>query len=70
MSPDPKQEEFDRSPEAGCIKRHLDELFAHVTPACNHTFTGWRPFEDGNGGEQVCSKCGIGAMAWSLRVGP
>lgn len=54
-----------------------DDIFVHVTPdieKCHdggqHTFTGWRDFPDGNGGEQVCSKCGVGAMAWSLRVGP
>ena len=48
-------------------------LFIHITPkhdACDHDFTGWREFWDGNGGEQVCSKCGLGAMAWTLTVGP
>lgn len=34
-----------------------------------HDFKGWREFEDGRGGETVCSKCGMGAMAWSLRTG-
>ena len=33
---------------------------------CDHDFKGWRNFEDGSGGEQVCAKCGIGAMAHSL----
>ena len=36
----------------------------------DHNFAGWRGFPDGNGGEQVCTKCGVGAMAWTLRVGP
>jgi hypothetical protein len=35
-----------------------------------HVFKGWREFEDGNGGEQVCTKCGIGALEHSLRYGP
>lgn len=35
-----------------------------------HDFKGWREFPDGNGGETVCTKCGMGAMAWSLRAGP
>lgn len=33
---------------------------------CDHDFKGWRPFDDGSGGETVCSKCGIGAMQHSL----
>ncbi len=33
-----------------------------------HDFTGWREFEDGNGGEQVCKHCGIGAMEHSLAL--
>lgn len=44
-------------------------LFVHVTPradACAHIFEGWRDFADGNGGEQVCTKCGMGAMAATL----
>jgi hypothetical protein len=44
-------------------------IFFHAMPkpdACDHDFTGWREFEDGHGGEQVCSKCGMGAMAYSL----
>lgn len=45
-------------------------LFIHVTPKCDHDFKGWRTFDDGNGGEQVCSKCGTGAMSDSLRNGP
>lgn len=34
-----------------------------------HDFKGWREFVDGRGGETVCTKCGMGAMAWSLRTG-
>jgi hypothetical protein len=36
---------------------------------CDHDFQGWRAFADGNGGEQVCARCGIGAMQWTLRTG-
>lgn len=36
--------------------------------ACEHDFQGWRDHEDGHGGEQFCSKCGLGAMAWSLML--
>ena len=42
-------------------------VFAHATPKCDHVFAGWREFE--SGGEQVCTKCGIGAMSASLREG-
>lgn len=48
-------------------------LLIHCSPkpdACAHDFQGWREFDDGRGGEQVCTKCGMGAMAYSLRVGP
>lgn len=45
------------------------DVFIHVTPSCDHDFQGWREHDDGRGGEQVCSKCGMGAMAWSLRTG-
>lgn len=48
----------------------VSEIFTHATPKCDHEFSGWRNFEDGNGGEQVCKKCGIGAMSASLRDGP
>ena len=34
-----------------------------------HDFKGWRQFADGRGGETVCTKCGMGAMAWALRTG-
>ena len=33
---------------------------------CEHEFSGWREFPDGLGGEQVCKKCGLGALAYSL----
>ena len=36
---------------------------------CDHDFRGYRAFEDGRGGEQVCTKCGMGAMEHSLREG-
>lgn len=37
---------------------------------CDHDFRGWRDFEDGNGGERVCAKCGMGAMEHTLRTDP
>jgi hypothetical protein len=56
-----------------------DEVFIHVTrkpelcygnpPTMAHAFTGWRAFEDGNGGEQSCKFCNMGAMEYSLKVG-
>lgn len=49
----------------------LDKIFVHATPKpdlCKHDFQGWRDFEDGNGGEQVCTKCGMGAMAHTLSI--
>jgi hypothetical protein len=36
---------------------------------CEHDFQGWREFEDGNGGERVCSRCGMGAMWHTLHIG-
>lgn len=45
-------------------------IFFHATPApdaCKHDFKGWRDFPDGNGGEAVCTKCGMGAMAYTMR---
>lgn len=50
-------------------KRTIPQIFLHVTPTCEHDFQGWREFDDGRGGETVCTKCGMGAMAWSLRTG-
>ncbi len=47
----------------------LKDVFVHVTPTCDHDFQGWREFADGNGGEAVCTQCGMGAMAFSLRTG-
>jgi hypothetical protein len=44
-------------------------VFVHVTPKCEHDFKGWRELKDGRGGETVCTKCGMGAMSWSLRTG-
>ena len=35
---------------------------------CEHDFSGWREFEDGSGGEQVCQRCGLGAMSHSVRL--
>ncbi len=58
---------------ANVIKHRLDRLnsiFIHVEPKCEHEFHGWRDHDDGHGGEQYCKKCGIGAMAASLRDGP
>lgn len=55
-----------------CIDCCSDGVFLHRTPkpdACDHDFKGFRAFSDGNGGEQVCSKCGMGAMAYSLATG-
>lgn len=50
----------------------IDEPFFYIAEkpdACEHDFKGWRPFEDGTGGETVCSKCGMGAMHHSLMTG-
>jgi hypothetical protein len=49
--------------------RDMSKLYFDMVPkadACDHDFKGWREFEDGRGGEQVCSKCGMGAMSFSL----
>ena len=46
------------------------KVFIHSTPKCEHDFQGWREFDDGRGGEQFCSKCGLGAMSHSLRYLP
>lgn len=49
----------------------MGKLFHHATAkaeACEHNFQGWREFDDGRGGEQVCTKCGIGAMAHTLSL--
>jgi hypothetical protein len=50
-----------------------DGVFYHASPRvdlCDHDFRGWRDFEDGNGGELVCTKCGMGAMHYSMMVSP
>ena len=50
----------------------LSKVFIHAKPkpdACKHDFQGWREFDDGRGGEQVCTKCGIGAMSYTLSLG-
>lgn len=47
------------------------EAFFHSlpkAPVCEHDFQGWRKFEDGRGGERVCTKCGMGAMAHTLSL--
>lgn len=54
------------------LEKRAGGNFFHASPkadACDHNFRGWRGFEDGNGGEQVCTKCGVGAMTSSLRTG-
>lgn len=52
------------------IDERIAEAIANLPPPCEHDFQGWREFEDGRGGEQFCSKCGMGAMQWSLRMLP
>lgn len=37
---------------------------------CEHNWGGWQEFDDGKGGEQVCQRCGMGAMSHSLSTGP
>ena len=44
----------------------IAERIAKMPPPCDHEFGGWREFDDGNGGEQFCQKCGIGAMYYSM----
>ena len=45
--------------------------FIHIAvPKCDHDFKGWREFDDGLGGERVCTKCGMGAMEHTLRNDP
>jgi hypothetical protein len=52
-----------------------DRLFFHATPkpdACDHDFQGWVEFTcegGGGGGTTVCTKCGMDAMSYSLRMG-
>lgn len=42
------------------------KIFIHATPKCSHEWGGWREFDDGNGGETFCQKCGMGAMSYSM----
>lgn len=57
------------------IARYADsepKIIFHAIPdpdACKHEWGGWREFEDGRGGEQVCKICSMGAMTYSLRTG-
>ena len=38
---------------------------------CEHRWDGpWVDHDDGRGGSVTCSKCGMDAMSWSMRVGP
>lgn len=51
------------------FEESLRKLFIHIAENhCDHEFSGWREFE--NGGEQFCQKCGLGAMAHSMRYLP
>jgi hypothetical protein len=62
--------EIDISSEQDRLYQYGDgQTFAMCgPPKCDHDFKGWREFEDGRGGEQVCTKCGLGAMAWTLSL--
>lgn len=51
------------------------ELFFHMSPkpdACDHDFRGWVELKDDKGrvtgGTTVCTKCGMDAMSYSLRM--
>ena len=48
------------------FEANLRKLFLQAAPKCEHTFSGWRNFNDNSGGEQFCSKCGMGAMSYSM----
>ena len=37
---------------------------------CQHEFGGWREFDDGRGGEQICKHCGMGVMSHDMRFMP
>lgn len=52
------------------LRNVVPELFfhAHRKNDCSHEWGGWRDFDDGRGGEQVCKKCGLGAMAHTLSL--
>lgn len=64
-------EEKGWDPEKVAAPFHRDDCYCNcpVGP-CEHDFQGWREFEDGRGGEQVCRRCGLGAMGHAMRVGP
>jgi hypothetical protein len=51
--------EQDKDKPQGVFIHFLDK-----PDACDHDFSGWREWP--TGGEQVCTKCGIGAMHYSL----
>ena len=54
-------------------KETITTPFIHTEEKCEHDFRGWRDIKDEQGriagGERVCSKCGLGAMAHSMREG-
>lgn len=66
-------ENTDEPDDGECPNCGFDAMpFIHISPspdACKHEWGGWREFDDGHGGEQICKKCGMGAMAHSLRTG-
>lgn len=35
-----------------------------------HDFQGWIEFDEGRGGTQVCTRCGISAFSHAIRYGP
>lgn len=56
-------------PEDGDEDEKITVFACGPNDQCEHDFKGWREFEDGLGGETVCSKCGMGAMHHSLWTG-
>ncbi len=45
------------------------QIFFHCSPKaniCDHDWSGWQDFKEGNGGECVCKKCGMGAVHHTL----
>lgn len=58
-------------PNATAVVEQIDGVFIHYKPrppACEHDSQGWREFDDDLGGETVCTKCGMGAMAYTLSL--
>ena len=49
------------------INEAIERFLSKRPPPCEHEFGGWREFEDGRGGEQFCQRCGLGAMAHTMR---